>query len=158
MTVSDEPRTSRLPAASTSSKQSLHAVPRHGLAEEDDVGLERPLPAGQAVDHHEPVEQLVGQLRVAVGIDLVDPRTERRVGRAQALVELRPAGDVAAVQADRPVQAAVQFDDVGRAAGLVQAVDVLRDDRAEQARRLQRRRPPGARRSAGRARICRQPT
>ena len=90
----------------------LDAVARHGLAEEDDVGLERTGPAGEAVDHDEPVEHVVGELGVAVGVHLADPRAERRVRGLQSLVELGAAGDVAAAEADRPVQAAVQLDDV----------------------------------------------
>jgi len=43
-------------------------------------------------------------------------------------VQVRPRRSLPAGQADDPVQAAVQFGDVGRTRRLVQAVDVLRDD------------------------------
>src|SRR3712207_7071850 len=54
-----------------------------------------------------------------------------RSGLPEPLVQPRPGGDVAAVEADGAVQAAVELHDVPRAAGLVQTVDVLGDDAAD---------------------------
>src|SRR3712207_9089975 len=70
-----------------------------------------------------------------------------RSGLPEPLVQPRPGGDVAAVEADGAVQAAVELHDVPRAAGLVQTVDVLGDDAADEPGRLERpdRPVPGVR-------------
>ena len=66
-----EPSTSRLPADSTRPKQ-CSTRSRGTVSPKNTTSGFSGRPAGQAADHDEPVEHLVGQLGVAVGVDLVD--------------------------------------------------------------------------------------
>jgi len=77
---------------------------------------------------------------VEVGIAV---RSDRRiepdpvpVERGQVLLPAGPSGCLPAGQAGHPVETTVQVDDPARTGGLVQAVDVLRDEQPDQAAAL----------------------
>jgi hypothetical protein len=61
----------------------------------------------------------VGQVGIAVRVHRRDLRVETRVGRAQPGVDREARLARAAVEAHHPIEAAVQFDHVDRAAGLM---------------------------------------
>lgn len=107
---------------------------RHVLAEEHHVRLEHAL-ARRTIDDLEGLRRLGGEDRVAVGVDRrrLQHRPPAGVGCLQPAVQVRPRRALPAGQADDPVQAAVEFGDLGRARGLVQAVHVLGDDPGQQA-------------------------
>ena len=126
----------------------LDAGRGHVVAEEDDVGLDHAaaLAAGRDVVEARDVvvrvvELLVHQVRVAVGPQRVPragaaaqrrgARRERRVAALELRVVRRPAPLGAAGRAPHAVAAAVERDHVLGPRGLVEPVDVLRDDRGD---------------------------
>ena len=82
--------------------------------------------------------RLLRQHHVPVGADLARHHLEARVRLAQPGIDVGPARRLTAVQADDPVEVAVQLEHVARARGLVQPVDVLGDDLAHEPQPLQR--------------------
>lgn len=105
-----------------------HARLGHVLAEEHHVRLERARAAHLAGHRAERRLPLAGQLRVAVGVHPGGERAELGVGLVETFVQLPARDGVLTGQTDHPVQAAVQFDRLGRARRGVQSVHVLGDD------------------------------
>lgn len=107
----------------------LHLRRRHGLAEEDDVGLEDPT-ADRAVGDHEVIGLGQDGVRVRGDLDVAefgDPLQETRVQLQQQDVQLIAGEGVAAVQTANQLIVAVQVDHVLRAGPLVQPIDILSD-------------------------------
>src|SRR5699024_7609344 len=77
------------------------------------------------------------EAHVAVGTDLVAVYVESRVLRRHPCVEGRPVDPRLAGETDDLDEVAVELDDVARAGGLVQPVDVLGDHRADRAELLE---------------------
>ena len=110
----------------------LDPVLGHVLAEEHDVGLE--VAAARRALGDAEVGGVV-QHDVAVGRHLADARLVAGVEQREPGVQLGSWSQLAALQADHPVDAAVQVDHVPVAGAPVQPVDVLRDEAGRGARR-----------------------
>ena len=108
----------------------------HRLAKEDDVGLDQVRLTDQTPRWVKAGHDLVRQHDVTVGAELPRDHLEVRVRLTQPLIEVRSAGDLATVQAPGQIEVAVQLEDVLGAGNLMQAIDILRDDRPNQAQAL----------------------
>mmetsp|Transcript_897 Transcript_897/g.3044 ORF Transcript_897/g.3044 Transcript_897/m.3044 type:complete len:247 (+) Transcript_897:1122-1862(+) len=106
----------------------VDAVLRDVVAEEDDVGLQDAVAAPLARRQEEVVGFFQLDVRVAVGPQYVvaDERGEA-IHNFQFVVVRGSLGRRVAAEADAPIAAAVQRDDVPVIHLLVEAVDVLRD-------------------------------
>ncbi len=103
-----------------------HAIARHRVAEEHHIGFDD-AGAAAAVRHREAV-QIVGlEMRVAVGRRHGGQAGDGGVRRFEFALDFGARMPFAASQADHRGEAAVQLDHAGAAGGLMQAVDILRD-------------------------------
>src|SRR6201999_4057446 len=103
------------------------------------VGLEHVGAAALTANEPELSDLLFGEFSVSVrvaGGDLVP--VQIGVGGTQPLSKRLPGAARAALQAHDPVKRSMQLHDVSGAGGLMQPVDVLRDDPAQHARLLKR--------------------
>jgi hypothetical protein len=117
----------------------LHSRPRHAFAEEHDVGFEQIGPTALTTDEPEPRDMLLGELDVSVRIargDLVP--AEVRVGVTQPCIQRRPGAPRPTLHTYDAVERPMQLDDLTCAGGLMQPVDILRDDPAQHTGPLKR--------------------
>ncbi len=112
----------------------------HALAEEDDVGLERPA-ARRARGHDEGGDGVAVEFDIAVGRGLGG--SGGGTGGVVGVGGFGPALHVgagvggAAAETDDAPEGTVEFDDAAASGGVVEAVDVLRDHARRHARRFE---------------------
>ena len=121
------------------SESRVDARGRHAFAEEDDMRLQDAAAVLARRDVHGGVID-IRDSRIAIRSDRLWSRFgELWIAREEARLKAPPIGQRAAPEALHGVEAAVQIDHAAAACPRVQAVDVLRDDRADQTGRLEPR-------------------
>src|SRR5690606_2844630 len=113
-----------------------YALGRDGLAEEHHVGLEQAA-AGRTGRYLERCEVDALEVGVAVGRGARVERGERGISRNELGLHAFPLEAVVAAQAAHGIDAPVKIDDRAAAGGLVQTVDVLRNQRFDAAQALE---------------------
>ena len=148
ITVSEEPKHHEHLGGVDVRVRPVYPFPRHRLAEEDDVRLERSA-AAVTVREHELRPALHHGVAVRPQLGVLQPDGRRDVGveRGEAALHLDPRRLGPAGQADDGGDVTVQVDDRAAARRLVQAIDVLGDDAGQPARPLElgQRAMPGVR-------------